>query len=45
MKKFLLAIAAFATVSGLSAQQTYNYFDAADVDANGWLWFDTQAKD
>lgn len=44
MKKFLLTIAAFATVAGVSAQQTYNYFDAADVDANGWLWFDTQAK-
>ena len=44
MKKFLLAVAAFAAVSSVSAQETYNYFDADDVDANGWLWFDTQAK-
>lgn len=44
MKKFLLPFLAFAAVSGASAQETYNYFDAADVDANGWLWFDTQAK-
>ncbi len=44
MKKFLLTISAFATFVGMSAQATYNYFDAADVDADGWLWFDTQAK-
>ncbi len=44
MKKFLLGFAALAAVAGVSAQETYNYFDAADVDANGWLWFDTQAK-
>lgn len=35
---------AVATFMSVNAQQTYNYFDAADVDANGWLWFDTQAK-
>ena len=44
MKKFLLAVAAFAAVSSVSAQEIYNYFDAADVDADGWLWFDTQEK-
>lgn len=44
MKKFLFAVAAFAVASSVSAQETYNYFDAADVDANGWLWFDTQEK-
>ena len=44
MKKFLLAVAAFTAVSSVSAQEIYNYFDAADVDANGWLWFDTQEK-
>ncbi|MCM1331103.1 MAG: T9SS type A sorting domain-containing protein [Bacteroides sp.] len=44
MKKFLLAVAALAAMSSVSAQETYNYFDAADVDANGWLWFDTQEK-
>ena len=40
MKKFLLSIAAVAACIGASAQATYNYFDAVDVDANGWLWFD-----
>lgn len=44
MKKVLLTIAAFAAVSVANAQQLYNYFDPADCDANGWLWFDTQAK-
>lgn len=44
MKKFLLTIAAAAMAAGLNAQQTYNFFDAADVDSDGWLWFDTQAK-
>lgn len=24
--------------------QEYNLFDPADVDANGWIWFDTQEK-
>lgn len=31
------------SVLGANAQ-SYNMFDAADVDADGWLWFDTQAK-
>lgn len=44
MKKFLLPVVALASVLAVNAQKTYNYFDAADVDANGWLWFDTQAK-
>lgn len=45
MKKFLLSAALCAAcVTAASAQDTFNYFDAADVDANGWLWFDTQAK-
>ncbi len=45
MKKFLLSAALCAAcVTAASAQETFNYFDAADVDANGWLWFDTQAK-
>ncbi len=43
MKKSLLTIAAFVVAIAVNAQ-TYNYFDAADVDANGWLWFDTQEK-
>ncbi len=44
MKKSLFAIAAFVTSFAINAQTTYNYFDGADVDANGWLWFDTQEK-
>lgn len=44
MKKVLLTLAAFAAVATASAQTVYNYFDPADCDANGWLWFDTQEK-
>lgn len=44
MKKSLLTVAAMAMAFAAGAQTTYNYFDAADVDANGWLWFDTQEK-
>lgn len=44
MKKTLLTLAAFAAFSAANAQQTYNYFDPADCDADGWLWFDTQEK-
>lgn len=44
MKKTLLTLAAFAVVGTLNAQTTYNFFDPADCDADGFLWFDTQAK-
>lgn len=44
MKKTLLTLAAFAAFLAADAQQTYNYFDPADCDAEGWLWFDTQEK-
>lgn len=44
MKKTLLTLAAFAAFTAANAQQTYNYFDPADCDADGWLWFDTQEK-
>ena len=44
MKKVLLTLAALTAVSIANAQQTYNYFDPADCDADGWLWFDTQEK-
>lgn len=44
MKRFLLLCAAVVAMTGAKAQTTYNWFDAADCDANGWLWFDTQAK-
>ena len=37
---FALAMLSTATVSA----QEYNLFSAEDVDADGWLWFDTQAK-
>ncbi len=44
MKKTLLTLAAFAVVGTLSAQTTYNFFDPADCDADGFLWFDTKEK-
>ncbi len=44
MKKVLLILAAMAAYVGANAQQTYNYFDAADVDSEGWLWLDTKDK-
>lgn len=43
MKKFLLTLAALSTLAA-NAQQTFNYFDPKDCDADGWLWFDSQAK-
>ncbi|MCM1518634.1 MAG: hypothetical protein NC117_08340 [Pseudoflavonifractor sp.] len=44
MKKFLLSVAALAAFTAANAQTTFNFFDPADCDANGWLWFDTQEK-
>lgn len=43
MRKILLSMAVFFSAMSLQAQE-YNMFDKADVDANGWLWFDTQEK-
>ncbi len=44
MKKTLLSLfVLLATTTGLQAQE-FNMFDPADVDENGWLWFDTQEK-
>ncbi len=44
MKKiFTLVMMALLSATGLHAQE-YNMFNAADVDAEGWLWLDTQAK-
>ena len=43
MKRFIFTMAAACMMMGGMAQ-TYNYFDKADVDADGWLWFDTQEK-
>lgn len=43
MRKNLLFIAVLlCTISNVKAQT--NLFDANDVDADGWLWFNTQAK-
>lgn len=45
MKKTLLSCAALlAATVAMQAQTTYNYFDPADVDADGWIWFNTQEK-
>ena len=44
MKKGLLTLAAIAAFASVNAQNTYNYFDPKDCDAEGWLWFDTQEK-
>lgn len=42
MKKiFTLTMLAMAAMSGYAQ---YNLFDAADCDADGWLWFDTEEK-
>ena len=42
-KFFTTLVLAFGLTSALHAQE-YNMFNLADVDENGWLWFDTQAK-
>ena len=42
-KNLLLCVALMAAGSAF-AEDTYNYFDAADVDADGWLWLDSDAK-
>lgn len=42
MKKILLSMCMLASAMAASAQA--NLFDPADVDSEGWLWFDTQAK-
>ena len=40
--RLTLALLAFAATCAQA--QEYNMFGASDVDADGWLWFDTQAK-
>lgn len=42
-KIFTLVVMCLGFVFHTRAQE-YNLFDAADVDADGWIWFDTQAK-
>lgn len=44
MKKFIYTLTcALACAFNVHAQE-YNLFPASDVDADGWLWFDTQEK-
>jgi len=43
MKKIFTLAFALCTLTQLQAQE-YNLFPAEDVDADGWLWFDTQEK-
>ena len=44
MKKIIYTLTcALACVFNVHAQE-YNLFPASDVDADGWLWFDTQEK-
>lgn len=44
MKKFLLSLSFIGACLAANAQQTYNYFDPADCDSDGWLWLDSKAK-
>jgi hypothetical protein len=44
MKKFILISTLALMATSMSAQTTYNFFDAADCDENGWLWFDSAEK-
>ncbi len=43
MRKILLSMAVVFSAMSLQAQE-YNMFNTVDVDANGWLWFDSQEK-
>ena len=43
MKKIFTLVFALCGLTQLQAQE-YNLFPAEDVDADGWLWFDTQEK-
>lgn len=44
-KKITLCLALLAMLPiGASAQTTYNLFPKSDVDADGWLWLDSEEK-
>ncbi len=43
MRKVLFTFLLVLAATSLQAQE-YNMFNPADVDENGWLWFDTQEK-
>ena len=42
MKRLLLTVTCLGLLMTVHAQ--YNVFDVADVDEQGWLWFDSQAS-
>ncbi len=42
--KLLTMIVLSGLFTASTYAQEYNLFSVADVDANGWIWFDTQAK-
>lgn len=44
MKKSLLTGLVLAASLSVNAQETFNYFNPADCDADGWLWFDSAEK-
>lgn len=44
MRKFILFTILGLSAFSLAKAQEYNLFDAKDVDANGWIWFDSQEK-
>ena len=44
MKKIVTLALLFAGAFTSAAYAQGNLFTPADCDANGWLWFDTQAK-
>lgn len=44
MKQILLSGLVVAASLSVNAQETYNFFDPADCDENGWLWFDSPEK-
>ena len=43
MKKLYFMMALILCAMSATAQN-YNLFSASDIDKDGWLWFDTQAK-
>ncbi len=43
-KSVLTGLLAVAALSVYADEPTYNFFDPADCDADGWLWLDTPEK-
>ena len=43
-KLFTLAVLLLSTIAATSQTSGRNLFDEADIDENGWLWFDTAEK-